>query len=146
VAKIIEYRVPLKARVMYCFEERIETIYSHENVFKLKDFAFSAGVARSLFKNNTNEIRFPKHLIDANLDPTSKSILFYARTFYQFIVSMVTDRPIHYYGVFVGRAQRSYFTGFMSDEENQAFRNRESQNIPANEIPFAENQGPIILD
>jgi hypothetical protein len=34
----------------------------------------------------------------------------------------------------------------MSDEENQAFRNQEPQYIPANEIPFAENQGPIFLD
>jgi hypothetical protein len=38
----------------------------------------------------------------------------------------------------------THFTGFMSDEENQAFRNRELQNIPTNEIPFAVNQGPFI--
>ncbi len=36
-----------------------------------------------------------------------------------------------------------YFTGFTSDEENQAFRNREPQNIPANEILFAGSLGPI---
>jgi hypothetical protein len=77
VAKIIEYQVPLKARVMCRFDESIETIYSREYAFKLKGFAFSAGVARSLFKNNINEIRFPKHLIDANLDSTAKSMLFY---------------------------------------------------------------------
>jgi hypothetical protein len=47
VAKIIENRLPLKARVMRRYDEHIETIYSREYVFKLKDFAFSAWVARS---------------------------------------------------------------------------------------------------
>ncbi len=46
----------------------------------------------------------------------------------------------------INNATYTYFTGFMSDEENQAFRNPKPQNIPANEIPFAENQGPIFLD
>ncbi len=40
----------------------------------------------------------------------------------------------------------TYFTGFMSELKNQEFRNREQRDIPANEIPFAENQGPILID
>jgi hypothetical protein len=184
VAKIIEFKVPLKNRVLLRYEERSATIYSREYIFKLKDFAFSAGVPRSLYKNNINEIRFPKHLNNANLDPTAISIFNYARTFHQFIVSMITNRPIHCYGVLVGRAQRTlwkyefasqppinfihvcddhyvallpetentkneetytYFCGFMSDEDNETFRDP-NRVISANEIPFAENQGPIFLD
>jgi hypothetical protein len=185
VAKIIENRVALKARVIRRFDERIKNINAGEYIFKLKDFAFSAGVPRSLYNININEIRFPEHLTNANLDPTESSKFNYARTFHQFIVSIITNRPTHCYGILPGRAQRflwssqfahrppinfihvcynhyvallpkeefttnderyTYFTGFMSDLENQEFRNRESQDIPANEIPFAENQVPILID
>jgi hypothetical protein len=34
----------------------------------------------------------------------------------------------------------------MSDVENREFMDREPQDIPANEIPFTENQGPILVD
>jgi hypothetical protein len=97
---------------------------------------------------------------------------------------MITNRPIHCYGVLVGRAQRTlwkyefagqspinfihvcddhyvallpktentkneetytYFCRFMYDEDNEAFRDP-NRVIPANEIPFTENQVPIFLD
>jgi hypothetical protein len=115
VAKIIENRVPLKARVINRFDERMKNIDSGEYIFKLKDFAFSAGVPRSLYKNITNEIRFPEHLINANLDPNEISKFNYARTFHQFIVPMVLNRPIHCYGVLDGHAQRSLWSSVFVD-------------------------------
>ncbi len=98
VAKIIEFEVPLKTGVLPRYARLSASFHSSEYIFKLKDFAFSAGVSRYLFINNINEIRFPEHLIKANLDPTAVSMLNYARTFHQFIVSLVTNRPIHDYG------------------------------------------------
>jgi hypothetical protein len=71
VVKIIEFEVPLKTRLLLRYEERSASIHSSECIFKLKDFAFSAGVSRYLFINNINEIRFPKYLINANIDPTA---------------------------------------------------------------------------
>jgi hypothetical protein len=110
VAKIIKFKVSLEARVMRRFDERSRTIYSGEYTFKLKDFALSAGVPRSLYKININEIRFSTHLNNANLDPIAKSIFNYARTFNQFTVFMITNRPVHCYGVLVGSAQRSLWS------------------------------------
>jgi hypothetical protein len=110
VTKIIKFKVSLEARVMRRFDERSRTIYSGEYTFKLKDFALSAGVPRSLYKININKIRFPTHLNNANLDPIAKSIFNYARTFHQFTVSMITNRPVHCYGVLVGSAQRSLWS------------------------------------
>jgi hypothetical protein len=55
-AKIIKFKVPLKNRVLLRYEERSATISSHEYIFKLKGFTFSARVPRPLFKNNINEI------------------------------------------------------------------------------------------
>jgi hypothetical protein len=42
VAKIIQFKVPLKIRVSLRYEERLATIYLREYIFKLEDFAFSA--------------------------------------------------------------------------------------------------------
>jgi hypothetical protein len=163
----------------------MKNINEGEYIFKLEDFAFSAGVPRRLYNININEISFPEHLTYANLDPTESSKFNYARTFHQFIVSMITNRPIHCYVVLPGRAQRTlwssqfadrpplnfiyvchnhyvallpkeefttnderytYFTEFMSELENQEFRNREQQDITANEILSAENQGQTLID
>jgi hypothetical protein len=41
VAKIIQFKVPLKTRVLLRYEERLATIYLREYIFKLEDFAFS---------------------------------------------------------------------------------------------------------
>ncbi len=96
VAKIIELKVPLKTRVLQCYENRNANNYPRRYIFKLKDLAFSAGLPTSLLK----ETRFPEHLFESGLDLPRQ--FNYARTFHQFIVSMITNRPIDCYGVLDG--------------------------------------------
>ncbi len=38
----------------------------------------------------------------------------------------------------------THYSRFMSDVEYRAFRNREPQDIPANEVPFCQNRNEII--
>ncbi len=96
-------------------DECIKTFYSGEYVFKLKDFAFSARVTRSFNKSNINEIRFLRHLIVVNFNPSSRSIMNFTRTFHKFIFSMMTNRPIYCYGIFVRSAQRSLWSSEFAD-------------------------------
>jgi hypothetical protein len=185
VAKIIEFKDQLHLTIVDRFKEFIKTIYSDDSYYKcqLIDLTFSAGIAKSFIKRNINEIRFPQHLIDAQLDPNEKSTIHWATLFHQFIASMVTNRPIHCYGVMVDKGQRilwksefadrspinfmhvdgnhyvallpksgeeihqqkyTYHSLFLSAFENQAFRQREPQDIPANEEPFCEDCNEVI--
>jgi hypothetical protein len=108
-------------------------------------------------------------LFNANLNLTSLSIISYARTFHQFIVSTAQRKlwkyefssqpPIifihicgdHYVALFPEtentkiEERYTYFCEFMSDEKNEAFRDP-IRVIPADKGSFAENQSPIFLD
>jgi hypothetical protein len=108
VAKIIEFRNQLEP-VVNRFDECIKQIYSDFSIYKckLQDLAFSAGISRSFIRITINEIRFPQHLINADLDPDAKEKLYWGTLFHQFIISMVTNRPINCYGTMDReRAQR----------------------------------------
>jgi hypothetical protein len=100
VAKIIEFRDHLEP-VVNRFDECIKKIYSDFSVYKckLQDLAFSAGITRTFIRSSINELRFPEHLINADLDPFAKENLHWGTLFHQFIISMVTNRPINCYGV-----------------------------------------------
>jgi hypothetical protein len=100
VAKIIEFRDQLEP-VVNRFDECIKKIYSDFSVYKcqLQDLAFSAGITRTFIRSSINELRFPEHLINADLDPFAKEKLYWGTLFHQFIISMVTNRPINCYGV-----------------------------------------------
>jgi hypothetical protein len=99
VAKIIEYRNQLEP-VVNRFDECIKQIHSEFSVYKceLQDLAFSAGITRTFIRISINELRFPEHLINADLDPFAKEKLYWGTLFHQFIISMVTNRPINCYG------------------------------------------------
>ncbi len=46
----------------------------------------------------------------------------------------------------INNETHTYFCCFISDEEIVAFRQRELQNIPVNEILFLEDQNEVIID
>jgi hypothetical protein len=85
VTKIIEFRDQL-GPVVNRFDECIKQIYSDFSFYKCKsqDLAFSAGIARPFIKISINEIRFPLHLINANLDPDAKEKLYWGALFHEF--------------------------------------------------------------
>jgi ATP-dependent DNA helicase PIF1 len=99
VAKIIEFKDQLEP-VVNRFDECIKRIYSDTSVYKckLQDLAFSAGITRTFIRISINELRFPEHLINADLDPIAKEKLYWGTLFHQFIISMVTNRLINCYG------------------------------------------------
>ncbi len=99
VAKIIEFRDQLEP-VVRRFDECIKRIYSDTSVYKckLQDLAFSAGITRTFTRITINELRFPEHLINADLDPVAKEKIYWGTLFHQFMISMVTNRPINCYG------------------------------------------------
>jgi hypothetical protein len=45
------------------------------------------------------EIRFSRYLINADHDHDAKEKLYWGTPFHQFIISMITNQPLNYYGV-----------------------------------------------
>ena len=81
----------------------------------MEDLAFSAGYSKNLFSKKLVQIIFPQRLIDANLDPDASGTFHYATMFHQFIISIITNRPIHCHGVLPKRAQRILWSYIYQD-------------------------------
>lgn len=99
VGMILHYENQISANILNRCSEQKRKMNGYYN-FTLIDLSFSAAVSCSFFDVAIHQIPFPQHLVHADLTVDSKMTFHWGCIFHQYMLSIVTDRPVHCYGIF----------------------------------------------